>query len=82
MNLTTLHKTAQARFLIQEHHTTKTGLVSGHDKPTPKGTDHNPPTIGTDIGDISANHNQTTIPTTTGAAAVTKAHIALHIQLL
>ena len=30
MNSATLHKTAPTRFLPQEHHATKTGLVPGH----------------------------------------------------
>ena len=52
MNLATLHKTAPTRFLPEEHHASKTVLVPGHDLPGPKGTDHNPPTMGTDMGDI------------------------------
>ena len=68
MNFATLHMTV--RFLPQEYHDTKTGLVPGHDTPTPKGMDHNPLTIDTDMADISANHNHTPNPTTTGAAVV------------
>ena len=41
---------------------------SSHNTPTPKGTDHNPLTIDTDMVDISTNHNHTANPTTTGAA--------------
>ena len=72
MNLTTLHKTAQTQYLHQEHHATKTGLIPGNDTPTPKGTDNTQPTMGTNIGDISTNHNHATIPTLTGAGAVTE----------
>ena len=68
MNLATLYKTAPTRFLPQEHHITKTGLIQGHDTPTPKG--HTSPTVGTDMGDISTNHNHTTNPTVARAAAV------------
>ena len=71
MILATLHKTAPTRFLPQEHHSTKTGLVPGHNTPTHKGTDHTPPTRGRDMGDISAGHNHANIPTVTGAAALT-----------
>ena len=79
MNLATLHKIALTRFLLQKHHTTKTGLMPGHDTPTPQGTDHNPPTIDTDMKDISTDHNHTTIPNMTEAAAVTKGtHCAPH----
>ena len=63
---------AQRRFLHHEHHATKTGLVQGNDMPTPKRTDYTPPTIGTDMGDISNNHNYATIHTATGAAAVSE----------
>ena len=52
------------------NHATKRGLIQGHDTPTPKGTDHIPPTMGTDMGDISTDHNHAAIPTTTGAVAV------------
>ena len=45
-------------------------LIPGHNTPTLKGTDHTPPTMGTDMGDISTNHNCTAIPNLTGAAAV------------
>ena len=38
--------------------------------PTPEGTDHTPPTMDTDIGDISTNCNHTANPTMTGVAAV------------
>ena len=72
MNSATLHKTAPPRFLHQEHHATMTGLIPGHDTSTPKGTSHNSPTMGTDMGDISANHNHIFIPTMTRAAAVTE----------
>ena len=63
-------KTAPTRFHPQEYHATKTGLVPGHYTPTskPKGTDHNPPTMGTDMGDISTDHNHAANSTMTGAA--------------
>ena len=70
MNSATLHKTAQTRFLPWEHHTTNRGLIQGNDTPPPKGTDHTPATMDTDMGDISTNHNHTTISTMTGAVAV------------
>ena len=69
MNSAALYKTAPTRFLPQEHLTTQIGLIPGHDTLTPKGTDHNPPIIDTDMGDTSPNHNHTT--TVTGAAAAT-----------
>ena len=78
MNLVTLHKTAPTRFLPQEHHVTKTNLIQGIDIPTPKGTDHTPPTMVTDMGDISTNHNPVSIPTTTGAAVSEYTHCAPH----
>ena len=70
MDSANLHKTAPTRFLPQEHHATKTDLVQCHDKPTPKGTDHTSPTMGTDMGDISTDHNHAATPTTTGTAAI------------
>ena len=70
MNLATLHRTVQARFLHWEHHATMTGLIQGNDTPTHEGTDHTPPTMGTDKGDISTNHNHVAITTTTGTTAV------------
>ena len=45
MNLATLHKTARTRFFPQKHHTTRTGLIEGHNISTPTGTDHTPPTM-------------------------------------
>ena len=72
MNFSTLHRSAPKRFLCQEHHTTKTGLVQGNDTPTPKGTDHAQPTMGTGIGDISINHNHAVIPTATETIAVSE----------
>ena len=50
LNLTTLHRTAPVRSLHQEHHNTKTSLIQGNHIPTTKGTDHTPPTMGTDMG--------------------------------
>ena len=70
VNLAILHRTAPTRFLPQEHYTTETGLIQGHDISTWKGTDHTPPTMSTNIGDNSTNHNHAAIPTMTGAAAV------------
>ena len=63
MNLATLHRTAPKQFLPQEHHTTKTDLIQDIDIPTPERTDHTPPTMVTDMEDISISHNLTTIPT-------------------
>ena len=72
MNSANLHKTAQTGFLHQDHHVTKTDLVPGLNTPTPKGTDNTPPTMGTDMGEILANNNHTTILTATGTAAATE----------
>ena len=72
MNSATFHKTVPTRLLPQEHHATKTGIVPGHNTQTTKGTDQNPPTIDTDIEGISTDHNHTSIPTMTGAAAATE----------
>ena len=58
----TLQRTTASRFLGQEHHATKTGLVQGSDTPTPKGTDHTPSTMGTYMGDTLTDHNHTAIP--------------------
>ena len=56
----------------------RTGPIQGHNKPTPKGTDHNP-LIDTDMGGISMDHNHIANPTMTGAAAVTEGmHNAPH----
>ena len=68
MNLATLHRTAQTRFLPQEHHATKIYLVQGINTPTPKGIDHTPPTMVPDMGDILAGHSPAIVPTTTEAA--------------
>ena len=78
MNLATLHRTAPTRFLLQEHHATKTHLIQGIDIPTLQGTDHTPLTMVTDMGDISTNHNHTAIPTMTGAAVSEGTHHAPH----
>ena len=56
MNLTTLQRTAP-RFLPQKCHVTKTDLIQSMDIPIPQGTDHNPPTMVTDMVDISIKHN-------------------------
>ena len=61
MNLATLHKTFPTRFLCQEHHTTKKGLIQYHNTPTCKKTDHTALTMGTDMGDISTNHNHAAV---------------------
>ena len=66
----TLHRTAPTRLLHHEYHTTKTGLIQGNDIPTPKGTDHTPHTMDTDMGNIATDHNHATVPTVTGTAAV------------
>ena len=70
MNLATLQKTAPTKFLPLEYHAIKRGLIQGHNPPIPKGTDYTPCTMGTHMGEISTDHNHTTIPTRTGAAAV------------
>ena len=69
LNLATLHRTAPTSFLPQEDHTPKRDLIQGFDIPTPKGTGHIVPIMVPDIGDISAVHSPTTIPTATEAAA-------------
>ena len=47
--------------------------------PSPKGTDHNPPTIDREIGGISTDHNYIIYPTMTGVAAVMEGtHYAPH----
>ena len=54
-------------------------LLQGIDIPILEGTDHTPPTMLTDMGNISTSHNHTAVPTTTGAAAVSKdTHHAPH----
>ena len=68
MNLATLHRAAPTRFLPLEHHNTKTDLIQGINIPTPKGTDHTPPIMIPDMGDILAGHSPITIPTVTEAA--------------
>ena len=70
MNLATLHRTSPTRFLPQEHHTTKTDLLQGINIPIPKGTDHTPPIMVPDMGDVSAGHSPATIPTVTEAAVL------------
>ena len=69
MNLAIFHRTAQTRFLHQEHHATKTYLIQGIYAPTTKGTDHTP-IMFPDIGDISADHSPAAIPTVTEAAVL------------
>ena len=78
MNLATLHRAAPTRFLPQEHHVTKTDFNQGINIPTPKGTDHTPPIRVLDMGDLSANHNPTAIPTMTGVAVSEGIHQAPH----
>ena len=65
-NLATLHRAAPTRFLPQEHNATNTDLIQ--DVNIPRGTDHTPPIMVLHVGDISAHHNPTTIPITTGVA--------------
>ena len=72
MNLATLHKTGQIIFLPKEHHATRRDLVPGYNASTHKRTDNTPPTMDTDIGDISTDHNHSDIPTRTGAATATE----------
>ena len=78
MNLATFHRTAPTRFLPQEHYTIKTNLIQDINIPIPRGTDHTPPTVVTDMGDISTDHNPTAIPTMTGAAVSEDTHCAPH----
>ena len=79
MDLATLQKNVQARFLPQENNATRKGLIRGHDTPTPKGTDYNLLTIDTDIANISTDHNHTNDPTVSEALAVTYyTHCATH----
>ena len=68
MNLATLHRTAPTRFFLQEHHTSKTDLIQGIDIPTPEGIDQTPPIMVPGMGDISAGHSHTAIPTMTEVA--------------
>ena len=78
-NLATLHRTVTTRLLPLEHHAIKTDLIQGINILTPKGTEHTPPTVVTDMGDISAGHNNATILTVTGAAAFSEGtHHAPH----
>ena len=70
MNLATLHRTVPTRFLPQEHHATRTDLIQGINISTPKGTDHTPPILVPDMGDISAGHSPATIPTVTKATVL------------
>ena len=69
MNLATLCRTSPTRFLPQEHHAPNTDLIHGIDTPTNKGTDH-APSIVQDVGDISAGHSPTAIPTMTEVAVL------------
>ena len=69
MHLATLHRTVPTSIHPQEHHATKTDLIQGIDTPTTEGTDHTSIMVP-DIGDISAGHHPTTIPTTTEAAVL------------
>ena len=79
MNLTIFHKTAPTRFLPQDHHATRTGLVQGHYTPTPNGTDHTPPTMGTVMVDISTDHIMPLFAQEQKQQQFQKAHIALPI---
>ena len=78
LNLATLHRPVPKRILPQGHDTTKTDLIQGIDISTPKGTDHTPPTMVTDRGDISADHHPTAVPTVTGAAVSKSTHHPPH----
>ena len=69
MNLTTLPRNVPTRFLHQECHTTIADLIQGIDASTTGGTDHTP-IMAPDIGDISAGHSPTHIPTMTEAAVL------------
>ena len=76
MNLVTLCRTAPTRFIPQEHHATKTDLNQGIEIPTPKGTDHTPPLMVTNMADISTDLNSSTILTMTGATGSEGTHCA------
>ena len=78
MNLAPLQRTAPTRSLPNEHNTTKTDHVQGTNIPTPRVTDNTPTTMVTDMGDISTNHNPTTIPTMTGAVVSEGTHCTPH----
>ena len=67
--LATLNRTAQTRFLPQEHHATKTDLIQGIDTHTAEGTD-NTPIMTSDIEDISPGHSPAAIPTITKVAVL------------
>ena len=69
MNLATLYSTATAKYLSQDHHATKTGLIQGTDIPTPKGTDHTLLIIVSDMEGISTGHSLDDIKTVTEEAA-------------
>ena len=69
MNLSTLCRTAPARFLPQEHHGTKTDLIQGINTSTTEGTDHTPIMVP-DIGDISPGHSPAAVLTLTEAAVL------------
>ena len=76
MNLATLCRTAQTRFFPQEHYTSETDLIQGINICTPKGTDHTPHIMVPEMGDISAGHSPTTIPSMTEAAVSEGTHHA------
>ena len=69
INLATLHKTSPIRFIPQEHHVTWTDLIPGDDTPTSKDIYHNLPTMDTDMGGISTDHNCIPNSTVSRAAA-------------
>ena len=71
MILASLHRTAQTKFL-------RLILFQGINIPTPGGTDHTPPTMVKDLGDISNDHNPTAIPTATEAAVSEGTHCIPH----
>ena len=70
VHLATLHRTDPTRFLLQEHHASKTDLLQGISIHAPKGTDHTPPMMVPDIGDISAGQAHTIIPSMTEVAVL------------
>ena len=69
MNLATLLRTDLTRFLYQKQHATTAGPIQGINKFTTGGTGHTSIMVS-DIGDISAGHSPTFIPTVTEVAVI------------
>ena len=79
MNLAPLHRSAPARFLPQEQHTTKTDLIQGNNIPTHEGTGQTLPIKIPDIRDILAGDSPTTVPTVAEAAVSEDTSHTLHL---